>query len=284
MRALAGPLVLALAAAVAATTASASRSAPELQPQALAASSASDAFQLVLDGFRVSAGPRDLFSFGYRAEGSFNAPGRFCDAGHAVDLEYRLSVDWITGLRRLTCGDGTGELSVRTWLLGIDEASGSEYGIWKILSGTGNYETLRGIGAYSSVVMRGEPGDAVEARTLELWQGTAGFDREPPQLELTRVSYTKSPPTSCAYAVRIGFVARDGARAARVYYHVSAWNRFLLAAKDGTTVPGTAAVVLRIRPGAGGRMIRLAVEASDQVGNDRRVVRTLRLPPSGKGC
>jgi len=49
--------------------------------------------------------------------------------------------------------------------------------------------------------------------------------------------------------VRVGFAARDGVGAAPVSYLVSAWNRFLLTAKAGT-----------------------------QVGNDRRVVRTLKLP------
>jgi hypothetical protein len=82
----------------------------------------------------------------------------------------------------------------------------------------------------------------------------------------------------CAFAVRVGFAARDGVGAAPVSYLVSAWNRFLLTAKAGTTVSGTAAVVLHVRPGTGGRTIKIKIEASDQVGNDRRVVRTLKLP------
>ena len=256
----------------------------EDRSETAAATAEPDAFELVLDGVRTSAGPRDLFSLGFRAEGPFTALGRFCAAGHAIDLEYRLSIDWITGLRRLTCADGTGEISVRTWLLGMDGVSGYEQGVWKIVGGTGSYETLRGIGTYASVILRGEPGDGVAARTLERWQGTAGFDRRPPQLTLSRVSFTKSTRARCAYAVRVGFAARDGARAARVSYLVSAWNRFLLAAKDGTTLSGTAAVVLHVQPGAGGRTIRLKVEASDQFGNDRRVVRRLKLPPPRKGC
>lgn len=256
----------------------------ENKSEMAAATAEPDAFELVLDGVRTSAGRRDLFSLGFRTEGPFTALGRFCADGQAVDLEYRLLVDWITGLRRLTCVDGTGEIRVRTWLLGMDEASGYEHGIWKIVGGTGSYEALRGIGTYGSVVLSGEPGDGVAARTLELWQGTAGFDRRAPRLVLSRVSFTKSAPTSCAYAVRVGFAARDGIRSARVSYHVSAWNRFLLAAEDGTTLSGTAAVVLHVQPGTGGRTIRLKVEASDQFGNDRRVVRTLRLPAPRKGC
>ena len=78
----------ALAAGVAAVPASAAWSAPELQPQALvraktfvavrrvdmaAATAEPDAFELVLDGVRTSSGPRDLFSLGFRTEGTFTA-------------------------------------------------------------------------------------------------------------------------------------------------------------------------------------------------------------------
>lgn len=51
----------------------------------------------------------------------------------------------------------------------------------------------------------------------------------------------------------------------------------LLAAKAVTTVLGTAAVALQVRPATGRKTIRLEIEVSDQVGKERKIVRTLEL-------
>ena len=67
-------------------------------------------------------------------------------------------------------------------------------------------------------------------------------------------------------------------RAGPVSFLVTARSRVLLAAKYGVALPDTSGVVLNVLPRAGERRVRLDIEASDQVGNVRTIVRTRALP------
>jgi hypothetical protein len=155
----------------------------------------------------------------------------------------------------------------------MDEASASESGAWRIVAGTGDYVSLRGKGAYARVVLEHE-GDT---SAHESWAGDAGLDAAAPKVAISAISVSGAA-TPGWHVVRIAFSARDGEHRAPVDFLVSASNRYLLAARSGTTTTGTAAVVLRVRPGKGGRTIRLKVEASDRVGNTTTVFRPLELP------
>ena len=240
------------------------------------ATSRPDSFELVFDAHRSPASARQGFSFGFRNEGSFSADAPMCSTGNAVDVEHRLSKGWITELRTYTCGDGTGTITARTWLLEVDEASGYEAGIWKIVGGTGRYETFRGIGTYRSVVVDGDSSDAVDATSLEAWQGAAGFDATPPRVAIRSIRVIP-PKASGSYAVRIAFTARDDPARSPVDFLVTAKDRYLLAAKAGRATSGTTTVKLAVRPTTGSRTIQLKLVASDAVGNQRTIVRTLQL-------
>jgi hypothetical protein len=111
-----------------------------------------------------------------------------CASGLAVDREHRVTARWITTLRRFTCGDGSDSITARKWLLGMDEASGYEEGFWKIVEGSGRYETLRGIGNYVSVHCG--TGD-LEGATFETWDGVADFDDSPPLLAVSSLRVSK---------------------------------------------------------------------------------------------
>lgn len=219
-------------------------------------------FELVLDGA------------GRSSTGSFHSAAPFCTGGRVVDLGRGVSGRWIGGLRRFTCSDGSGGVTVRTWLMGMDEDSRLEDGAWKIVAGTGAYSTLRGVGAYASVVVDAEGGTT----SRETWAGDAGFDAVAPRVQISAISTTRT--TRGWHVVRVAFSARDREHSASIDFLVSASNRFLLAARSGTTASDAASVVLRVRPGSGGRAIRVKIEASDRVGNATTVVRTLTLPGS----
>jgi hypothetical protein len=197
-----------------------------------------------------------------------------CAGGFAVDREHRSTTRWITTLRRFTCSDGSGSITARKWLLGIDEASGYEEGIWKIVDGSGRYETLRGIGTYVSVQSgpRDSAGEAFDA-----CQGAADFDDSPPLLAISSSRVSKPRKPNGAYVVRVGLLADDSPERSPVDVLVTASSRFLLGAKEATSTSGKASVILRLRLVTRGRTIKLKIVASDGVGNYRTLERTIEL-------
>jgi hypothetical protein len=231
-------------------------------------------FGLAFAGTRSAVSPDAAFSFGTRTEGPFDAVAPMCASGYAVDLEYRVRANWITGLRRFACSDGSGSITARTWILGMDEASGSEEGIWKIVEGSGRYATLRGLGTY----VAGRSGPRYSAGAMfETWEGVADYDASRPLVAISSVRVAKPRKPNGAYVVRVGLLADDYPGHSPVDIHVSASNRFLLGAKEGTTTSGKASVILRLRPVTGGRTVKLKIVASDRVGNYRTLERTIEL-------
>jgi hypothetical protein len=219
-------------------------------------------FELMLDGAQRS-GP-----------GTFRSLAPFCAGGHVVDLGRGLSGRWISGLRRFSCSDGSGSVTVRTWLIEMDEAAASESGVWRIVAGNGAYASLRGKGAYARVLLEGD-GGSTSAR--ETWAGDAAVDAAAPTVAISGISAARASTPGWS-VVRIAFSTSDRDRRSPVDFLVSASNRYLLAARSGTTATGTAVVALRVRAGRGGRTIRLKLEASDRVGNTTTIVRRLQLP------
>jgi hypothetical protein len=231
-------------------------------------------FALAFGGTRSAVSSDAAFSFGTRTEGPFDASAPMCASGYAVDLEYRVRANWITGLRRFACSDGSGSITARTWVLGMDEASGDEEGIWKIVEGSGRYETLRGIGTY--VAGRSGARNSTGAM-FERWEGVADYDASPPLVAISTLRVAKPRKPNGAYVVRVGFLAGDYPERSPVDFLVTANSRFLLGAKEGTTTSGKASVSLRLRPVTGGRTIKLRIVASDRVGNYRTLERTIEL-------
>jgi hypothetical protein len=156
--------------------------------------------------------------------------------------------------------------------MGMDESSAAEEGSWRIVGGTGIYAKLRGMGTYTKVVV----GGSSDATAREVWAGNVAFDASAPQVAISAISVGEATRDG-SYVVRIAFTARDGDHRS-VDFVVAARNRFLLAARTGTSVTGAASVGLRIRPGRGGRTIRLKIEATDRVGNTTTVASTVALP------
>ena len=204
--------------------------------------------------------------------GSFSAAPPLCETGDAVDGERLVANGLLTALRRLECGDGRGSVVARTWALGRDPGWGYpewgyEEGAWQIVEGAGDFERLRGKGTYARVLLD-------DGATYEVWRGVADFDDIPPQVVVRELSVKKRPDG--AHVARVVFSARD-ASGGPVSYLVAAKSSTLLAAAYGIARPGMTSVALRVRPRAGERSVRVEIEATDQVGNERAIVRVRAL-------
>ena len=233
-------------------------------------------FELDLGGVPRPGRPGNVLAIGSRPAGTFRSGAPYCAAGSVLELRRGLSGRWITTDRRFTCSDGSGSVTARMWLMGMDEGARFEEGVWRIVAGTGVYTTLRGMGAYTRALVDGEGG----ATAREVWAGDADFDAVAPRVGISAISVGRAVARDGSHVVLVALTAKDGEHGSGVDFIVSARNRFLLAAKSGRIVSGAAAVALRVRPGTGGRTIRLKVEATDRVGNATTVVRTLTLPGS----
>ncbi len=233
------------------------------------AGSGSTPFTLVFEGSRVAAQEIDMFAFGARDEGSFEAGPPLCDAGSAVDLEQRLADGWMTGLRRFDCEGGDGSVIARTWVLDGDPSWGYEGGAWQIIEGDGDFKRLRGKGTYARVLLD-------DGATSEVWRGVVDFDDVAPQVTVRKITLERPRRPGGAYVVRVSFRAHDDF-GGPVSYLVTARSRFLLAAKYDTALPETSSVVLHVRPRTDDRMVRLEIEASDPLGNVRSIARTRAL-------
>jgi hypothetical protein len=216
------------------------------------------AFELVIDGSHNPVAARSTFSLGDRREGSYAASAPFCPTGDFVDLEYGPLGNWITGLNRFTCGDGSGSVTARTWLVGADDELVSSVGAWQILAGTGEYEELRGMGMHASSQQSGAVEDDATPGYIEAWSGRVAFDAMAPTLTVSRASASQGARDD--YLIRVELSTRDNLGGNPVSFMLTAWSRFLLAAKSGTTSTGRTSIAVRIRSDEAARRIRLKVE------------------------
>jgi hypothetical protein len=241
------------------------------------ARAAPSSFELVIDGFRSPAAPVETFFAGFRNEGPFTASASFCSSGYAVDLEWLGPLGSVHGTRQFTCSDGSGSVTARQRVLRTDLTTFLE-GDWQIAEGTGQYATLRGKGTFATV-LSGDPNSPATRTFRETWRGVVDFDAMPPMIAISRASAERLRRPAGAYRIRIGISVRDGSQANAVSYRIAVRSGAgELASKSGETTSGTASTTLRVRPKKNVRSLRLVIVASDPLGNERTVTRSLRLP------
>lgn len=241
------------------------------------ARAAPSSFELVIDGFRSPAAPVETFFAGFRNEGPFTASASFCSSGYAVDLEWLGPLGSVHGTRQFTCSDGSGGVTARQRVLRTDLTTFLE-GDWQIAEGTGQYATLRGKGTFATV-LSGDPNSPATRTFRETWRGVVDFDAMPPMIAISRASAERLRRPAGAYRIRIGISVRDGSQANAVSYRIAVRSGAgELASKSGETTSGTASTTLRVRPNKNVRSLRLVIVASDPLGNERTVTRSLRLP------
>jgi hypothetical protein len=243
---------------------------------AVAARAASSPFELVFDGRHEPdpASPR-----GFWHAGPFRASGAFCSSGEGLTL--RVTGDSPTNAeatRLLTCADGSG--SATALVVPIDAEHGGS-GLWRIVSGTGQYANLRGRGTFASVLVGGDPSDHGSIVFRSTWAGVADLDDEAPAVSISRASAAKLRRPKGWYRVGIAFSANDTPGSVVRYRITIKGGGSTVGGRAGETASGTASVALRVRPRKGLRRVGLQITASDPLGNERTIARSLKLPARG---
>lgn len=240
-----------------------------------AAGASVSSFQFVFDGRHVPVTTPGVLSLTHI--GTFTASAPFCASGTVADLEHLSTAS----LRRsYICGDGTGSMTVAHFgNIAAEHVNGAS-GNWVILSGTGQYASLRGRGQRTSTYLGGDPDDWETITFRSTASGIADLDADAPQIVVSRASATRLPRPVGVYLVRLGFSARDNVEGNVASYQVTIKAGATdLAFRRGVTVAGTASLTLRVRPPKGSRRIQIVIAASDPLGNERTHVRSLTLRP-----
>jgi hypothetical protein len=254
---------------------------------ALAARSAAGPFELVFTG-RYEPYPEcaalpdpDPMCFDMQpATGTFTSGAPFCGSGTAETAEP--SGPLVHLIRRYTCTDGSGSVTLRISRLDAEFTTGSS-GEWEIIEGSGQYEGLRGKGTYTGELLGGDPADLrtpIAYRTI--LQGFAGADAVAPSLAFTRKSATKLRRPAGAYLLRVALSLRDDVGGSPVAYNLRVTDgRRVLAITTGETASGSVSTTLRIQPSSKRvRTVVLRLYGSDWIGNGQSLVQSLKLPRS----
>lgn len=211
-----------------------------------------------------------------RYEGPFTASAPFCASGYAVDLTYEFGLP-ITTIRRYTCSDGSGDITARVEPSQTEHYRGGS-GSWRIVAGTGQYATLRGTGNWSTLSGWGEGNIAMVAFRTS-WRGVVAFNDVAPQLSIKAATAESFPSTKHVYRLAIVFAAQDDSDGGLVSYRLTVrGGRHELAYKTGTATSGPVSITLRISAPQQTQRLTVQISASDAIGNQRTIARSLRLP------
>ena len=221
--------------------------------------------QIVLDGRSDGRGHGIL--------GTFTASAPFCPEGSFVDGTGSPDRTRIRVERSLTCADGSG--GVTLMYDGIVEFL-SGPGRWWIVSGSGRYESLRGVGSSSNVNIEHDPQTGV-GRFRNTFTGAAAFDADPPSVRVVAASVIRVARRPPMQRLRLSFRAVDAAATTPLAYELHVLDRTgtTLLARRGTV--GAAVTTLTVRTRLRSRTLRFALAVRDAVGNERLVTRSLGI-------
>jgi hypothetical protein len=229
------------------------------------------AFTLTFDGSHVFDA---TLPAGVRHEGPFTATSPFCSSGTARDVQ-DVVVEPPTVLREFDCDDDSGSMTV--FMPSIRAEHGGS-GSWRIVSGTGQYATLRGLGTYVSTLVSGDPLDFLSIKYHSTWTGVVDFDVDPPAVVLTARA-TKLRRPKGFYALRFILRVTNEAQGARLLYSVAVTAGTAdLADRLGKTTSRSVTTTLRIKPRRTTRRVTLSIDVTDPVGNASKTKRTIALP------
>jgi hypothetical protein len=242
---------------------------------ALAARSGASPFELVaIDRFEGEC-PDWWTCPGGTHVGTFTSGAPFCESG---TVDYVAAPGQNEEARRYTCSDGSGTLT-------LAEPGGGQGREWTIVEGSGRYAGLRGKGSYSFEPLSDGPPAWVFRTTL---QGFADADAVAPSVAFTsaRAIKLRRPPGS--YSIRVALSLRDDVEGNMVAYTLRVKegpdhprDRWLpeLDRMEGSTASGSVSTTLRVYPSSKRvRNVVLLLSASDPVGNEVSIARSLKLP------
>ena len=239
---------------------------------ALAARTAAHPFGLTFDGRHEADAESPV---GFRHVGPFTASDPFCASGQARTLG---GTDTAPLTRLLICEDGSGTASA--FFMPPDSEHGGS-GTWRIVSGTGKYEKLRGHGRFTSVRTGGDPLDHGSITFRSEWTGLADLDDAPPAIAFASATAAKLRRPAGTYSIKLALALSDDTAENSVSYtlRVTTLSGIELARRFGTATTPTVSLTLRIRPqNARVKAVRLHLAGEDPIGNTQSLTRALRLP------
>lgn len=240
---------------------------------AVPATAAPSPITLALDG---------LHPLGTRVHtGTFTAAQPLCASG-----------SWLgngVGGRVFTCADGTGTFTA-SFDGELEHAQGAT-GPWAIFEGTGQYADLRGKGTGtidSSTTTGGGPGEpegTFEGTFKDTLRGVVDHDAIAPSIRLGQAKATWLATPKGWASLRIAFTSSDNTAGNAVTYAVTyeiSGGAYQVGRRTGTTTSSRIAVSFKLRPQKSTRDVKIEIVAVDPVGNERHLVRTVKLPAAGK--
>jgi hypothetical protein len=207
---------------------------------------------------------------GVQHEGPFTASSPLCSSGYAVDARFEGPI----AVRRHNCDDGSGSFTAR-----IDPAVAEHEGSggWQIVEGTGAYEKLRGKGTFTGVHVSGDLASWPTIVYRTTWKGVVDFDDVGPEIAVSAATLRRLARPRGTHLLRIAFSARDGGGAVTYRLAATTAGTYVpLAARSGETNGETITFALRLRL-HGARSVRIEIGASDPLGNERVLVRSVRV-------
>jgi hypothetical protein len=244
---------------------------------ALAARSAAGPFEIVaLERYEAECPDWWTCPGGGTYVATFTSGAPFCESG---TLDYAASRGFNEDAWRYTCSDGSGSLT-------LAEHGRGQGGEWTIVEGSGRHASLRGKGSYGFEPLSEGPPAWVYRTTL---QGFADADAVAPSVAFTSASATKLRRPAGAYSIDVALTLRDDVEGNTVAYRLRVMDgaqsypfdrpRRELDRIEGSTASGSASTNLRVYPSSKRvRNVVLLLSASDPVGNEVSLVRSLKLP------
>ena len=219
-------------------------------------------FQLVFYGKHI----------GQLHEGTFTTSSSLCPSGTAADVS--VEEQTLTALRRFSC-DAGGDFTAKVWPLPAEHGG---RGWWQIVAGTGPLADLRGKGTFKSVFLTGDPNDPASITFRSTWTGVADLDATPPTIGVRHWGAKKLKRPKGVYRVTLALSLADNG-GGPVSYLLQLLASRSVNFKQGRTGTGSATRSLRIKVGKHTRRVLLTIDASDAVGNQSFIAKTLRLKP-----
>ena len=229
-------------------------------------------FELSLEGTATWVdGP---FGVVITSQGTFTSRAPDCATGTFVDVENALNPRLE---RHFTCDDGTGRLTVLVVPEPLYGNTPQWNSTWWVQEGSGSYAGLRGGGSMRGELLGGG-GPFAPPGLVTTWRSSLQLDTVAPTIDFASATVTRLRRTAGAYALKLRIGLRDDVVDNPVSYtlRVSA-DGVEVARRVGTARTEAVSMTLRIRPGAGVRIVRLRLTAEDLVGNAASVGRALRL-------
>jgi hypothetical protein len=227
------------------------------------------AFALTFDGRHAPA----TFASpnGLEHEGTFSTNEPRCSSGTAADIA--IAAASATARRRFTCRNGD---TFDALVTPLSFEHGGE-GTWRIVGGTGDLASLRGLGTWTSVRTGGSDENPLTITFTSTWTGAAAADATAPVVSAVRTRALRLSGSRARLTVRLEIADQTPPLTFAVTVVDPHRPDVPLLRWTGTTSDGALSTSRGIRVMRATRTLRLTGSVSDAVGNTRALLVLVRL-------